>query len=148
MDNTHSFSPGRILVVERDPAVARFVEFVLGNWEAFEVATIGDPAMALAWLGNEPWDLVLADFELPATGAVDAMGLLEAIREAEPGLPVAMMTAFPVTGPTADQLRAADGYVTKPITPSHLIGLATGLIEQSRRAQSHRAQFNRQRPQP
>ena len=143
MDNTRSFSPGRILVVERDPAVARFVEFVLGNWEAFEVATISDPAMALAWLGNEPWDLVLADFELPATGVVDAMGLLEAIREVEPGLPVAMLTAFPVTGPTAERLGAADGYVTKPITPSHLIGLATGLIEQSRRAQ-----FNRQRPQP
>ena len=143
MDNTHSFSPGRILVVERDPAVARFVEFVLGNWEAFEVATISDPAVALALLGNEPYDLVLADFELPATGVVDAMGLLEAIREVEPGLPVAMLTAFPVTGPTAEQLRAADGYVTKPITPSHLIGLATGLIEQSRRAQ-----FNRQRPQP
>ena len=134
MDNTHSFSPGRILVVERDPAVARFVEFVLGNWEAFEVATIGDPAMALAWLGNEPWDLVLADFELPATGVLDAMGLLEAIREVEPGLPVAMMTAHPVTAATAEQLTAADGYVTKPITPSHLIGLATGLIERFRRA--------------
>src|ERR1700761_407076 len=143
MDNTHSFSPGRILVVERDPAVARFVEFVLGNWESFEVASVGDPAMALALLGNEPWDLVLADFELPATGVVDAMGLLEAIREVEPGLPVAMLTAFPVTGPTAERLAAPAAYVTKPITPSHLIGLATGLIEQSRRAQ-----FNRQRPQP
>ena len=54
MDNTHSFSPGRILVVERDPAVARFVEFVLGNWEAFEVATIADPAVALAWLLHNP----------------------------------------------------------------------------------------------
>src|ERR1700761_3335627 len=116
MDNTRSFSPGRILVVERDPAVARFVEFVLGNWEAFEVATISDPAMALAWLGNEPWDLVLADFELPATGGVDAVGLLEAVRWVKPGLPVAMLTAFPAPDPTAERRGAADGYVTKPIT--------------------------------
>jgi DNA-binding response OmpR family regulator len=94
------------------------VEFVLGNWESFEVASVTDPAVALALLGNERWDLVL-----------------EAIREIEPGLPVAMMSAYPVTGPTAEQLTAADGYVTKPITPSHLIGLATGLIEQFRRAQ-------------
>ena len=130
----HSFEAGRILVVERDPVVARSVEFVLSNWEAFEVATVSDPAMALAWLGNEPWDLVLTDFELPATGVIDAMGLLAAIREVEPGLPVAMLTAYPVTSPTAEQLRAADGYVTKPIIPSHLIGLATGLIERSRRA--------------
>jgi DNA-binding response OmpR family regulator len=135
MDNMRSFGPGRILVVERDLAVSRFVEFVLGNWESFEVASVTDPAVALALLGNEPWDLVLVDFELPATGLVDAMGLLEAIREVEPGLPVAMMSAYPVTGPTAEQLTAADGYVTKPITPSHLIGLATGLIERSRRAQ-------------
>ena len=42
------------------------------------------------------------------------------------------MTACPVTGGTAEQLTAADGYVTKPITPSHLIGLATGLIERYR----------------
>jgi hypothetical protein len=31
-------------------------------------------------------------------------------------------------------MRAADGHVTKPLVPSHLIGLATGLIEQFRRA--------------
>ena len=74
-----SFGPGRILVVERDLAVSRFVEFVLGNWESFEVASVTDPAIALALLGNEPWDLVLADFELPAVGVVDAMGLLAAI---------------------------------------------------------------------
>ena len=134
MDNMNSFGPGRILVVERDLAVSQFVELVLGNWESFEVASVTDPAVALARLGNEPWDLVLVDSELPATGVMDAMGLLEAIREVEPGLPVAMMTAYPVTGPTADQLTATDGYVTKPITPSHLIGLATGLIERFRRA--------------
>ena len=143
MDNMRSFGPGRILVVERDLAVSRFVEFVLGNWEAFEVASVSDPAVALALLGNEQYDLVLADFELPANGVVDAMGLLEAIREVEPGLPVAMMTAFPVMEATAEQLTAADGYVTKPITPSHLIGLATGLIEQSRRVH-----FNRPPHQP
>ena len=135
MDNIRSFGPGRILVVERDLAVSRSVEFVLGNWESFEVASVTDPAVALVLLGNEPWDLVLVDFELPAAGAVDAMGLLEAIREAEPGLPVAMMTSYPVTGPAAGPLTAADGYVTKPVTPSHLIGLATGLIERFRRAQ-------------
>jgi CheY-like chemotaxis protein len=97
----------------------------------------------LSRIETEPWDLVLVDFELPGPGtpgspapegALDAIGLLAAIREAEPRLPVAMMTASPVTGPAAENLRAADGHLTKPITPSHLIGLATGLIEQSRRA--------------
>jgi CheY-like chemotaxis protein len=145
MEHIRSIGPGRILVIERDLAVSRFAEFVLGNWETFEVTSVSEPAVALGMVEQEPWDLVLADFELGGWGArdtMDAMGLLAAIREIEPGLPVAMMTAFPVTGPAAGQLSAADGYVTKPITPSHLIGLATGLIEHSRRAQ-----INRPRPQ-
>jgi CheY-like chemotaxis protein len=140
MEHIRSIGPGRILVIERDLAVSRFVEFVLGNWEAFEVTSVSEPAVALRMIEKEAWDLVLADFELAGGGGrhamatMDALGLLAAIRGVEPELPVAMMTAFPVTGPTAEQLKAADGYVTKPITPSHLIGLATGLIENSRRA--------------
>ena len=143
MDNTRSIGPGRILVIERDLAVARFAEFVLGNWEAFDVTSVTEPAVALSRIETEPWDLVLVDFELSGPGArgsqapegaLDAMGLLAAIREAEPRLPVAMLTACPVTGSAAESLRDADGHVTKPITPSHLIGLATGLIEQFRRA--------------
>ena len=148
MENIRSIGPGRILVIERDLAVSRFVEFVLGNWEAFDVASEADPAIALGRAKHEVWDLVLIDLELPggdapggadgwgsteASPGLDAMGLLAAIRAARPGLPIAMMTAFPVTGATADKLQAADGHVTKPITPSHLIGLATGLIEHSRR---------------
>ena len=143
MDNARNIGPGRILVIERDLAVARFAEFVLGNWEAFDVTSVADPAAALSRIETEPWDLVLVDLELPGPGAqgsrepegaLGAMGLLAAIREAEPRLPVAMMTASPVTGPAAESLQAADGHVTKPIIPSHLIGLATGLIEQFRRA--------------
>jgi CheY-like chemotaxis protein len=134
MEHIRSIGPGRILVIERDPAVSRFVEFVLGNWEAFDVTSISEPALALARIETEPWDLVLVDYELPSSDGPNAMGLLAGIREIEPPLPVAMMTAFPVTGPTADNLRAADGHVTKPLVPSHLIGLATGLIEQFRRA--------------
>ncbi len=143
-----SIGPGRILVIERDLAVSRFVEFVLGNWEAFDVSPESDPALALGRAKHELWDLILIDFELPgelpaAAGADGAGGqrgagaleLLSAIRAARPKLPVAMMTAFEVTGATADRLQAADGHVTKPIIPSHLIGLATGLIEHSRRAE-------------
>ena len=131
-------------MIERDLAVSRFVEFVLGNWEAFDVSPECDPALALGRAKHELWDLILIDFELPAAGAAGGAGgqrgsgaleLLSAIRAARPKLPVAMMTAFPVTGAAADRLQAADGHVPKPIIPSHLIGLATGLIEHSRRAE-------------
>ncbi|HXP55240.1 MAG TPA: response regulator [Streptosporangiaceae bacterium] len=136
MENLRSNGPGRILVIERDPAVSRFVEFVLGNWETFNVVSEAELDLALGRAKHELWDLILIDFELPSPegpDGLDAMGLMAAIRAAQPELPVAMMTAFPVTGPTADQLQAADGQVTKPLVPSHLIGLATTLIERSRR---------------
>lgn len=141
MENLRSNGPGRILVIERDPAVARFVEFVLGNWEAFSVVSEAELDLALGRARTELWDLVLIDFELPRSpGGLDAMAMIASIREVQPQLPVAMLTASPVTGATADQLRAADGHVTKPIIPSHLIGLATGLIEHSRRAHEHHEQ--------
>jgi CheY-like chemotaxis protein len=140
MENLRSNGPGRILVIERDPAVARFVEFVLGNWETFNVVAETELDLALGRAQHELWDLVLIDFELPSSPGLGAMGLMAAIRAAQPELPVAMLTAFPVTDPAAEQLRAADGHVTKPIIPSHLIGLATTLIEQSRRAHEHHEQ--------
>ena len=112
MDNMSSFGPGRILVVERDLAVSRFVEFVLGNWESFEVASVTDPAVALALLGNEPWDLVLVDFELPDTGVVDALGLLEAIREVEPGLPVAKSGLMECGRRFGARNRVGSGFIT------------------------------------
>jgi len=125
-----STSPGRILVVERDPAVALFAETVLGVWENFEVTSVASAAAAAVLLEQESWDLVLADFELPDA---EALRLLAAVRQEAPGLPFAMMTAFPVLEPAATAIRAADGFVTKPMKASHLIGLATDLIENARR---------------
>ena len=134
MEHIRSTGPGRILVIERDPAVSRFVEFVLGNWEAFDVTSVSEAALALAGSRPSPGTWSWSTTSCPARTARTPWGCWPASREIEPRLPVAMMTAFPVTGPTADSLRAADGHVTKPLVPSHLIGLATGLIERFRRA--------------
>jgi two-component system, OmpR family, response regulator len=129
MRYTPSTGPGKILVVERDRAVALFAETVLGVWEGFEVMSVADGGVAAGLIEHEPWDLVLADFELPDG---DALKLLATVRQEAPRLPFAMLSAYPVLEPTATAMRAADGFVTKPLRPSHLIGLATGLIEASR----------------
>ena len=131
MRYTPSTGPGKILVVERDPAVAVSVETILGTWEAFEVTAVSNAAEATVLMEHAPWDLILADFELPGA---EALRLLSAVRADAPGLPFAMMTAYPVLPPTAAELEAADGVITKPLLPGRLIGLATGLIEHSRRS--------------
>jgi len=137
MRYTPSSGPGKILVVERDPAVALFAETVLGVWEGFEVTSVTTGQAAAGLIEREPWDLILADYELPDA---DAITLLAAARKEAPGLPFAMMSAFPVQEPTAMAMQGADGFVTKPIKPSLLIGLATSLIERSRRKREQHEQ--------
>jgi two-component system, OmpR family, response regulator len=137
MRNTPSTGPGKILVVERDPAVAMFAETILGVWEGFEVTAVPDGGAAAVLIEREPWDLILADYELPNT---EALRLLAAVRQETPDLPFAMITASPVLEPAATAMEGADGFVTKPMKPSHLIGLATGLIERSRRMREQRDQ--------
>jgi len=137
MRYTPSSGPGKILVVERDPAVALFAETVLGVWEGFEVTSVTTGQAAADLVEREPWDLILADYELPDA---DAITLLAAVRKQAPGLPFAMMSAFGVQEPTAMAMQGADGFVTKPIKPSLLIGLATSLIERSRRKRGQHEQ--------
>ena len=132
--------PGKILVVDRDPAVALFAETVLGVWEGFEVTAVASSGVAAALVMREPWDLVLADYELPDA---EALRLLAAVREEAPGLAFAMITAFPVPEPTATAMEGADRFVTKPMRPSDLIGLATGLIERSRQLREQGEQHDR-----
>jgi DNA-binding NtrC family response regulator len=126
---TPNTGPGKILVVERDPAVALFAETVLGVWEGFEVTAVASSGVAAALVIRESWDLVLADYELPGA---EALRLLAAVREEAPGLPFAMITASPVLEPAVTAIEGADGFVTKPMRPCDLIGLATSLIERSR----------------
>ncbi len=139
MRNTPNTGPGKILVVGRDPAIALFAETVLGVWEGFEVTSVATSSAAAALVMSESWDLVLADFELPDA---EALRLLAAVRHEAPGLPFAMITAFPVLQPTVTAMADADGYVTKPMKPAPLIGLATGLIERSRRSGEQSADGN------
>ena len=131
MRNTPNTGPGKVLLVERDPAVALFAETILGVWEGFEVTSVASGNAAAALVMREPWDLVLADFELPDA---EALRLLAAVRHEAPGLAFAMITASPVLQPTVTAMADADGYVSKPMKPAELIGLATGLIERSRRS--------------
>jgi two-component system, OmpR family, response regulator len=136
MGNTPNTGPGKILVVERDPVLALFAETILSVWEAFEVTAVPNGAVAAGLIERESWDLVVADYELPDN---EALQLLAAIRREAPDLPFAMISAFPVLERDAMAMASADGFITKPMKPSHLIGLATGLIERSRRMREQSA---------
>ena len=96
MSRTDPATPrGRILLVEDDADGAYYAVHVLTTMGHFEVGHTPDPAVALQRARSERWDLVLADADLPSMTGTE---LLEALRQAVPALPVAVMTAHVAIG--------------------------------------------------
>ena len=127
MSRTDPGAPrGRILLVEDDADGAYYAVYVLTTMGHFEVGHTPDPAVALQRARSEPWDLVLADVDLPRMTGTE---LLEALRQAVPALPVAVMTAHVAIGAVMESLRrSADAFLEKPVPPARLIAVASALI--------------------
>ena len=65
--------PGRILVVDDDPVVGRFLTNLLGDHGGFDVMHTTDPAVALKLATSETWDLVLTDVEMPGMTGLELL---------------------------------------------------------------------------
>lgn len=112
--------------MEDDADGAYYAVHVLTTMGHFEVGHTSDPAVALQRARSEPWDLILADVDLPSTTGTE---LLEALRQAVPGLPVAVMTAHVAIGAAMESLRkSADAFLEKPVPSARLIAVASALI--------------------
>lgn len=123
-------SPGRILLVEDDGVTAHFMVHVLGQRGGFDVRHAPDPASALEQARSQTWDLVLTDAELPGMTGLE---LLEELRRACPGVPVAVVTAHQATDVTMRDLKAqADEFLEKPIQPDRLRDIVTSLVARGR----------------
>ena len=117
---------GRVLLVEDDADAAYYAVHVLTRMGGFEVSHTPDPAVAIQRACCLPWDLVLTDVDLPGMTASD---LLEALRQAVPGLPVAVLTARAAADASLDGLRRqADALLHKPVPPARLIAVVSALI--------------------
>jgi len=129
---------GRILLVEDDFEAASFVIQVLAMRNGFEVVHTADPAAALRLAGSESWDLVLTDVEMPGMTGIE---LLESLREADPYLPVAVVTAHATVDVAVGALRnRADDFQEKPLRPARLAAMAAELIAKGRAARLARRQ--------
>ena len=115
-------------MVEDDPEAALFTVHVLTRRGRFEVIHTADPAEALRLASAEHWDL-LTDLDLPG---MTGIGLLAALREVAPALPVAVTSAHALDGTLASLLGHADEYLEKPVRVDALIATATALIGQGR----------------
>jgi signal transduction histidine kinase/DNA-binding response OmpR family regulator len=114
----------RILVAEDNPVNRTMVVRLLGK-HGHDVRVANNGHEALAALGEDTFDVVLMDVEMPE---IDGLETTRLIREGEAAsgshTPIIALTAHAMKGDEEKCLAAGmDGYVSKPIHPATLFGV-------------------------
>ncbi len=125
----------RILVVDDDPDIARFIEVNL-RAHGYEVVLASDGIDALEKAREAPPSLALVDVMMPR---MDGFELVERMRGGvkTANVPVIILTARALTADKVVGLTAgADDYIIKPFDPVELVARVKGTL---RRAQEMRA---------
>ncbi|MGO0122359.1 response regulator [Desulfothermobacter acidiphilus] len=108
---------GRILVVEDDQSLARFLQLELEH-EGYQVEIVNDGYQAVVRSSEEEWDLIVLDIMLPG---LDGFAVCRRIRE-KSSVPVIMLTARDAVNDRVQGLDAgADDYLCKPFASEELL---------------------------
>ena len=124
-------APPRILVVEDEEALSMLLAYNL-EAEGYVVERVMRGDEAELRLAEQPPDLVLLDWMLPAVSGLEICRRLRA-RDATRGLPVIMLTARGEEGERVRGLEVgADDYVTKPFSVPELLARVRSLLRRAR----------------
>jgi len=111
----------RILVAEDDPQGLKLLEMILQKMKFEDIVSVADGLSAWQEFEktNKPFDLVIADWDMPfATG----MELLDQIREEGYNTPFLMVTGRGLMDSAIEaKLSGASGFITKPFSPQHMM---------------------------
>ena len=135
----HALPPLRILAVD-DNAINRDIVTMLFEKE-HQIRTATNGQEALAALGEQPFDLVLMDVQMPVMDGLETTRIIRALEERQPlrrDLPMDLISALasrlrgghlPILAMTAHAMHedrhicltaGMDGYITKPFQPAQL----------------------------
>lgn len=132
-----SGNPIRILVVDDEPPIRRFLRTSLGS-QGYDVMEAEEGKLALDLMRRNAIDLVVLDLGLP--GAVDGFAVIEGLRKAGSAVPIVVLSA---RTDEAGKVRAldlgADDYVSKPFGTDELLA-------RIRAALRHRLQQEGEKP--
>ncbi|MEZ5418420.1 MAG: response regulator [Vicinamibacterales bacterium] len=123
-----------VLVVEDRDALRTMLRLALES-HGYRVAEARDQPEAEAHLVRRVPAVVITDLRLPAG---DGLGVLRAVKAAEPSVPVVVMTAY---GGIQDAVAAMkDGaldFLAKPVDPDHLRLVVGRAVAQQRLLRDH-----------
>ena len=128
----------RVLIVEDDPGIARFLERGLAA-HGHRALTANNGQDGVQMATDESVDFILLDIMLPG---MDGQEVLRRIRARRPGVPVLMLTA---RGEVQDKISALDGgaddYLTKPFDLEELLARMRALVRRADQPQASRIQI-------
>ena len=120
----------KVLLAEDNPVNQRFASLLLEKHGAF-VTAVSTGRQALEALGQEPFDFILMDVQMPEMDGVEAT---QAIRTADEyafarDIPIIALTAHAMKGDRERFLAAGmDEYVSKPIDLDKLFRIIAGVF--------------------
>ena len=127
---------GRILVVEDERQIARFIDRELRH-EGYDVTVVPDGSAALVQARQHPPDLVVLDLMIPGIDGLEVVRRLRAGKPAIPDLPIIVVTAKESVPDRVAGLKAgADDYLTKPFSIEELLARIEALLRRSGRTRA------------
>jgi DNA-binding NtrC family response regulator len=117
--------PPRLLVVDDQQDVLSAVRLALSR-EDLDVVTVSSPDGALAAVTGERFDAVLIDlnYTRDTTSGTEGLELLGRLRQADPDVPVIVMTAWATVGVAVEAMRAgARDFLEKPWDNTRLLSI-------------------------
>jgi DNA-binding NtrC family response regulator len=123
-----------VLVADDQPDVLEALRLLLKG-EGFEVETVASSAAVLSALERRDYDALLMDmnYARDTTSGQEGLNLLQRLKELEPDLPVAVMTAWGSVGGAVEAMRrGAQDYIEKPWDNARLLVTLRNLVELGR----------------
>jgi DNA-binding NtrC family response regulator len=119
----------KVLIVDDEPDICKALRFLLER-EEYSVTCAFSGEEAITILKTDSFDVVLTDLKM---GRMDGMALLEKIKEANPDIPVVIMTAFGSVESAVEAMkRGATDYVVKPFLNEEIKLTLQRIIEQKK----------------
>lgn len=133
----------RVLVVEDEPNVVLVFRTALESAH-YRITAVSDGELALTWLGQERFDLVLLDLMMPRMGGMETLGRMRARGD---NTPVVIVSAHDEAPNVVQAMRlGAIDFVPKPVTPDSLRRTVADVLARQEEDAEMNCQHSESRP--